>query len=721
MTITALTDAELLDQARHGDEAAFTELYVRHQPAALRLARTYKRLGDPDDLVNGAFERVLTALRRGSGPTESFRAYLFVTLRRLAGETAGGSTDESLDQVPEPIIEVADSPELAAADRELITEAFESLPDRWQAVLWHTAVEGRQPRELAGALGVSANAAAAMAYRAREKLRQAYLQAHLLATPAPEHLPYREQLGAYVRDGLSTRDREAVEKHLEDCESCRALLAELQDVNRTLTRSVLPLFLLVGGKEVGALLAGSAAAGGAAAGEGGGKSLFSKVRQAAPAVGSSVAIAALIAGIAGMGRVVAREDPGPLDSAADVADLGPDGSGSSNGSGGDGDSLFGDDDFALSPFDDDRADLGPLGDNLDSFGDDFDGFGDGFGGGTGFGDDFDGFDGFGDGFGGGSDDFGNNSGSPSRVGSSGSPRPSGGTPPPSTSPPPSTTPPPTTKPPPTKPPPTTPPPTTTPPAPLAIASAAWVPSGLGTGTLSFDIAEAAAAQAATTLAASQTQAAPAPLTLEVTLSGGATFAASPGAGCQTAGAGVARCTFTQPTARGTVPTITLDVEAVRQGAQATARILRGTTVEARRGIDLAAYESGLTVAYGTWTPDAAADTSSSTVGAESAGTGTLTVNVNQANSWDVAGVTLVVDVSGAVALDPAGSSTGCTQGAAGTPITCTLATVPGGGAVTVELQLNVTGEGQHAQALRLELGGTVVARLDKRVELTPRP
>ena len=192
MTITALSDAELLDQARNGDEAAFTELYVRHQAAALRLARTYRRLGDPDDLVNGAFERVLGALRRGgrarpsrSGPTCSSRCAGWPPSRESDRPTS------SLDDVPEPITAAAAAPELDRADREIISQAFESLPDRWQAVLWHTAVEGRQPAELAGVLGVSANAAAAMAYRAREKLRQSYLQAHLLASPAPEHEPYR--------------------------------------------------------------------------------------------------------------------------------------------------------------------------------------------------------------------------------------------------------------------------------------------------------------------------------------------------------------------------------------------------------------------------------------------------------------------------------------------------------------------------------------------------
>jgi RNA polymerase sigma factor (sigma-70 family) len=199
MPATALSDAELLDQARNGDEAAFPELYVRHQPAALRLASTYRRLGDPEDLVNEAFEKVLAAVRRGGGPTDAFRAYLFVTLRRLAAEHTERPADQPIDNAPEPVMAEAAAPGMARADRDIMNDAFESLPDRWQTVLWHTAVEGRAPRELASVMGVSANAAAALAYRAREKLRQAYLQAHLLASPHPECEPHRSRLGAYVR------------------------------------------------------------------------------------------------------------------------------------------------------------------------------------------------------------------------------------------------------------------------------------------------------------------------------------------------------------------------------------------------------------------------------------------------------------------------------------------------------------------------------------------
>ncbi|HEY7073549.1 MAG TPA: sigma-70 family RNA polymerase sigma factor, partial [Acidimicrobiales bacterium] len=346
MTITALSDAELLEQAREGDEAAFTELYVRHHEAAQRLASTYRRVGDPEDLVNGAFERVLGALRRGAGPTESFRAYLFVTLRRLAAEQGERPADQSIDEVPEPVGDEAEAPELDRVDRELITKAFESLPERWQAVLWHTAVEGRQPRELAGVLGVSANAAAALAYRSREKLRQAYLQAHLLASPAPDHEPYRSQLGAYVRDGLSKRDHAAVEAHLEHCESCRDLVAELNDVNRMLVRSVVPLFLLAGYSFSGVGLAATAAGGAAAGkGSGSGKGFVDKVKHLAPTIGSAAAITAVVMGLAGVGTVVARED-NHVDTAADAADIsqhsggsGDEGAGGGSGSddvGGDG-------------------------------------------------------------------------------------------------------------------------------------------------------------------------------------------------------------------------------------------------------------------------------------------------------------------------------------------------------------------------------------------------
>jgi RNA polymerase sigma factor (sigma-70 family) len=584
MTITALPDTDLLDQARHGDEAAFTELYVRHQPAALRLARTYRRFGDPDDLVNSAFERVLGALRRGAGPTQSFRAYLFVTLRRLATEHGTHPPEASLDEVPVPVVEQAAAPGLDPADRDLISQAFETLPDQWQAVLWHTAVEGRQPRELAETLGVTPNAAAAMAYRAREKLRQAYLQAHLLTSPAPDHEPWRSQLGAYVRDGLSKRDRAAVDQHLQDCASCTRLVAELDDVNRTLTRSVVPLFALLGGGEVIAAAAAGAAAGGGATG--GKTNLFTKARTMAPTVGSTAAIAALLGGIVGMGAIVGREDGGPLDTSADAADIGG-GEGDRGGSGSgrddsddDRDTLFGDDDFALSPFDESlEDDFGDFGDNFD-FDDDFD-----------F-DDFDRDD----------DRRGRGGGRVTLPSSPGGSSPGIGSRTPAAAPGPAPVEPAPPAPAPPAPQPHSPPPPPPPPAPPELAFVAdtstWTAAPGGTGTLHIAIGEAAAADQT----AAVTTQAYAPLTLGVTLTGGATFAGQgqPG-GCAPAGAAIT-CTFDQPAAGERIG-FDLVLEGVTApGQTATAQIMRAGEEEPEDAlsIDLVPYVPEVALGTSGW-------------------------------------------------------------------------------------------------------------------------
>ncbi len=275
MTVTTRSDAELLAQARDGDGDALGELYVRHRPAALRVARGYGRAGDAEDLVNEAFERVLGAMRRGRGPADAFRPYLFVTIRRLASDRR--ATDHApLDDVPEAVAAAADEPDASLADRALVAEAFADLPDRWQTVLWHTAVEGRRPRDVARAVGMPANTVAVLAHRARERLRQRYLQAHIGAGCPPDCTPYRARLGAHVRGGLTRRHGGAVEAHLADCPGCRRLADELGDVNRLLARAVVPAFVLAeegGGALAGSLgttagAAGATTSGGAVAGSG---------------------------------------------------------------------------------------------------------------------------------------------------------------------------------------------------------------------------------------------------------------------------------------------------------------------------------------------------------------------------------------------------------------------------------------------------------------------
>jgi hypothetical protein len=126
--------------------------------------------------------------------------------------------------------ESAENPALAGFERDVVARAFRTLPERWQAALWYTEVESLTPAQIAPLLGLSANGVAALAYRAREGLREAYLQQHLHEPLDAGCRGVSGKLGAYVRGGLAKRETAEVDQHLETCERCRALLLELGDV-----------------------------------------------------------------------------------------------------------------------------------------------------------------------------------------------------------------------------------------------------------------------------------------------------------------------------------------------------------------------------------------------------------------------------------------------------------------------------------------------------------
>jgi RNA polymerase sigma factor (sigma-70 family) len=236
-----MSDAELIAASRTGDGDAFGELYRRHVPAARAAARAMCRnRSDADDLVSEAFLNVLRTLQNGNGPEMAFRPYLLVAVRNRFYDRMRRKqedpADEPTDELNLALIDNATIEE----DKMLAAAAFGTLPERWQLVLWHTEIEGRTPAEIAPLLGLAPNSVAALAYRAREGLRQAYLQAHL---QTPREVDCREcvgHLGAYVRDSLSDRDRRKVDEHLAGCESCRALLAELTDTNVMLRAALIP-------------------------------------------------------------------------------------------------------------------------------------------------------------------------------------------------------------------------------------------------------------------------------------------------------------------------------------------------------------------------------------------------------------------------------------------------------------------------------------------------
>ncbi|WP_084955737.1 sigma-70 family RNA polymerase sigma factor [Thermoactinospora rubra] len=295
---TPQSDAALLDAVRSGNAAAFGELYERHVAAARALARHLVRAeAEAEDVVAESFTRILDLVGRGGGPEAAFRPYLLTVVRRTVydrGRVAGRQVTTGDIEEFDPGTPFVD-PALSGLEKSLIAKAFLSLPDRWKAVLWHTEVEGAGPAEVAPLLGLSANGVAALAYRAREGLRQAYLQMHLSGTPQQSCRPVLGKMGAHVRGGLGRRDSRMVEEHMSACTQCRSVFLELSDVDRGLRVIVGPLVVGPAFAAYSAALAKAGSAGGVGATKAmGWIGRAPRHRQAAAAGGTAVALAAAL-------------------------------------------------------------------------------------------------------------------------------------------------------------------------------------------------------------------------------------------------------------------------------------------------------------------------------------------------------------------------------------------------------------------------------------------
>ncbi|MFF8953658.1 sigma-70 family RNA polymerase sigma factor [Streptomyces sp. NPDC014940] len=293
---TPPADGELIHRMRAGDDSAYEELYRRHADAVRRYSRTCCRdAHTADDLTAEVFAGMLQAVRGGAGPEYAVRAYLLTSVRRVAAHWARSARREQLvddfavfaqqaaarpaEGAGDEAVDVgADVRALHHAEQSIALRAFRSLPERWQAVLWHTEVEDESPSEVAVLFGLDANGTRVLASRAREGLRQAYLQAHVSAalTGDEECARYADQLGTYARRKLRLRAERGLRKHLEECARCRLAAAQIEEVAGGIPAvvpvAVIGWFGAAGYGKALAVIAGGAGAGAAGAAAAGGSS-----------------------------------------------------------------------------------------------------------------------------------------------------------------------------------------------------------------------------------------------------------------------------------------------------------------------------------------------------------------------------------------------------------------------------------------------------------------
>ena len=239
------SDAALGDRARNGDSDAFAELWGRHAGAGRAIARSVAPSIDPDDLVADAYVNIYALVKRGGGPTGPFRPYLAAAIRNIATRIGRSRRETPIDFADELVDETtSDDEQMRKLDRDLTTTAFRSLPERWQQALWYSEVEDLSVKECAEIFGIKPTAMAMLTFRAREGLRDAWVQAHIArADPGPEHTWTMERLGAHTRENLTRLEAARLEAHLDGCESCRAIADEARSAASRLAIVLLPALL----------------------------------------------------------------------------------------------------------------------------------------------------------------------------------------------------------------------------------------------------------------------------------------------------------------------------------------------------------------------------------------------------------------------------------------------------------------------------------------------
>ena len=174
-----------------------------------------------------------------------FRPYLLTTIRNTGiswrrRDSAVSLVAEVPDLVPHG---GSDEPVGSRMHATVAADAFASLPERWRTVLWRTEIEGRSPAEIAPDFDMTPNGVAALAYRAREGLRQAYLDQHVPDVRRRNCRMVSGQLARWVRDGISDHKADRITAHLDRCADCRELATGLRELNEELPAGIAPLIL----------------------------------------------------------------------------------------------------------------------------------------------------------------------------------------------------------------------------------------------------------------------------------------------------------------------------------------------------------------------------------------------------------------------------------------------------------------------------------------------
>jgi RNA polymerase sigma-70 factor, ECF subfamily len=169
-----LTEAQLVERARTGDEAAFRSLYDAHVDRVYRL--TYRMAGEDQlarDFTQETFVRVHQRLGQFRGDS-AFGTWLHaiavsVSLNGLRRRRRTQEREVDLDEM-----ELGYTPPQSGGEvRERLRQAIDGLPEIYRTVFLMHDLEGFNHQEIAAALDMAEGTSKARLSRARAKLRAA--------------------------------------------------------------------------------------------------------------------------------------------------------------------------------------------------------------------------------------------------------------------------------------------------------------------------------------------------------------------------------------------------------------------------------------------------------------------------------------------------------------------------------------------------------------------
>lgn len=237
MTTTRIevSDRELVDAVRRGDESAFEELFRRyHGPIAAYLGRMERDKARAEDLTQDAFLSALRHLRASEADIE-FKPWIYEIARNAAidhwrrssrAEEVSVDRDEGLRASDRLRLVGSAAPDSALLHKERLTHlqgAFDELGDVQARALVMRELDGRTYREIAKELDVSRSSVESTLVMARERLQLEY-------SDLEEGRRCESVRAASIRlaEGeASLRDEGRVGRHARRCPTCLRHAREL--------------------------------------------------------------------------------------------------------------------------------------------------------------------------------------------------------------------------------------------------------------------------------------------------------------------------------------------------------------------------------------------------------------------------------------------------------------------------------------------------------------